>query len=201
MTMRPFSEHVGAIRDLQRHRDILLDEAGSSAAPVKDADAVQYLLHHEGRQAERGLVEQDELRLPIRAAADGEHLLLAARQGAGELVAPLGEPRKHAEHVLEAGLRGSPRARSIAPISRFSSTVRLRKTCRPSATGRCRDCRSHAIQAADRPVLENDAAGARNFNAGNGADERDLPAPLARRCDDLALRHLQADLRQRRRVA
>src|SRR6185436_14820004 len=52
----------------------------SRAAPVQHADGMQHVLHHERSEAERGLVEHDELGLAGEAAADREHLLLAARE-------------------------------------------------------------------------------------------------------------------------
>ena len=49
----------------------------------------------------------------VRARASGEHLLLAARQGAGQLVASLAEPREAAVgHLLEVGWWSGPGART-----------------------------------------------------------------------------------------
>ena len=86
------------------------------------------VLDHDRREAERGLVEHDEARLPHQAAGDRQHLLLAARQRAGELPAPLGEAREQGEHARRALARAPARARGMtAPISRFSTTVILGK--------------------------------------------------------------------------
>src|SRR5689334_13361727 len=104
-------EHVGALRDAQRHGDVLLDEQHGHAAPVEEADGVQHLLHDERREAERGLVEHDQLGRAHQAAADREHLLLAAGERAGELVAALGEAREHGEDLVERLLGFRPRAR------------------------------------------------------------------------------------------
>src|SRR5438105_3027290 len=68
-------------------------------------------MHHRRREAERGLVEHDELGLAHKAAADREHLLLAARHRAGKLLAALGEPRKQLEGLVERAPRLLARAR------------------------------------------------------------------------------------------
>src|SRR5439155_26980027 len=49
----------------------------------------------------RGLVHQQEPRPGHERAADGEHLLLAAREGAPELMLALGEPREERVDALE----------------------------------------------------------------------------------------------------
>ena len=54
-----------------------------------------------GARPERRLVEHDQARLAHQAAADRQHLLLAARQRAGGLLAALGEAREQAEHALQ----------------------------------------------------------------------------------------------------
>ena len=62
-------------------------------------DQREQLLDQQRRQAERRLVEDQELRLGHQSAADRQHLLLAARQRAGALALPLGEPREDREHA------------------------------------------------------------------------------------------------------
>src|SRR3954468_1169156 len=104
-------EHIGTLRDLERYGDVLLDQQDRHAALVQHMDGAQHFLHHERREAERGLVEHDELRRTHQAAADGEHLLLAARQGAGELRAPLLQPWEEREHLVEHALRLPARPR------------------------------------------------------------------------------------------
>ena len=53
-----------------------------------------------GDKPERGLVEDDQLRLGHQPAADGQHLLLAARQRAGALRSPLEQSRKGRKYAL-----------------------------------------------------------------------------------------------------
>ena len=56
--------------------------------------------HQERGEAQRRLVEQQQLRVGHQRPADGQHLLLAAGEGAGELVAPFLEPREQREDAL-----------------------------------------------------------------------------------------------------
>ena len=74
--------------------------------------------------------------LAIRPAAHGEHLLLAAGERAGQLVAALGEagqvPRRRARAAPRTQAR-SPRC-VHEPTWRLRSTVRSPKTRRPSGT-------------------------------------------------------------------
>ncbi len=51
-------------------------------------------------EAERGLVEHEELRIAHERAADGEHLLFAAGERAGALLEPFLQARENAEDVL-----------------------------------------------------------------------------------------------------
>ena len=72
-------------------------------------DQREHLLDQQRRQAERRLVEDQQLRLGHQAAADGEHLLLAARQRAGALRAALVQARKDVEHARRGSARGARR--------------------------------------------------------------------------------------------
>ena len=59
--------------------------------------ACEQLLAHQRREAERGLVEQQDLRLRHQRPADRQHLLLAAAHGARELAHALAEARKQGQ--------------------------------------------------------------------------------------------------------
>jgi hypothetical protein len=83
-------EHERVLREVERHGDALLDEQDGEALGVRRADGVQHFLHDRRREAERGLVEHDERGIAHQAAADGEHLLLAAGERSGDLDAPFG---------------------------------------------------------------------------------------------------------------
>ena len=57
-------------------------------------------LHEQRREAERRLVEQQQPRPRHERARDREHLLLAARERAGALLAALAQAREQLEHAL-----------------------------------------------------------------------------------------------------
>src|SRR5207249_1236322 len=69
---------VRASRDFHCHRDVLLDQENGDAFGVNAADDGEHLEDDERCQAERWLVEQQELRLCHERPRDCEHLLLAA---------------------------------------------------------------------------------------------------------------------------
>ena len=100
----PGFQQVGVVGQVQRQAGVLLDQQHADAVFLVDAahDA-EDLGHDQRRQAEGGLVQQQQLGPQHQRAADGQHLLLAAGQRAGLLVAPLlqdREAREHALHVL-----------------------------------------------------------------------------------------------------
>src|SRR5688500_6688478 len=59
---------------------------------------MQQLLNNDWGQSERRLVQHHQLRAAHHAAADGEHLLLPAGEGTGELFLPLAQARKQGEY-------------------------------------------------------------------------------------------------------
>ena len=94
--------------------------------------------HDQRREAERGLVEQHQRGLADEGAADREHLLLAAGEIAGQLLAALREAREVA--VDQLGVELAPRWRpvsALAAATRFSSTVRSRTRGAPRARAPC----------------------------------------------------------------
>ena len=98
---------------------------------------VEDIAHDEGREAKRGFVQHEKLRAAHEGAPHGEHLALAAREGAGELPSPLAQAREEREHLLERrrDRRARPSARRRkAPSRRLSSTLMLEKSSRFSGT-------------------------------------------------------------------
>ena len=69
--------------------------------PVDLRDEVEQVVHHERREAERQLVDEEETRAAHEPAPDRAHLLLAAREAARELARALLEARKEREDALE----------------------------------------------------------------------------------------------------
>ena len=131
---------------------------------------------HDGRgEPERGLVEHDELRRAHEAAADREHLLLAARERPGRLPAALGEPREQREHPLAI-------LRALAPCARqhgadLEILVHAESGEDLPALRDLADAEiAHAMarQATDFGPAEADAAASRTMQAGDGLDQRGL---------------------------
>src|SRR5262249_4881433 len=88
-------EHVAVLRGLERHPGVLLDQQHRDALlGVEPTDDREDLTDQERREPERGLVEQQQLGPAHEGAADRQHLLLAARQKARELIKPRLESRE-----------------------------------------------------------------------------------------------------------
>src|SRR6187549_2081063 len=128
-------QHEAMAGDLQRKIGVLLHQQdGDAAAAVDLHDALEDGLHQQRRNAERGLIQHQEFRLSHQRTADGQHLLLAAGERARLLLLALRETRKDAEHIVTLAGYGCRVALQVGAIIRFSRTVRLAKTMRPSGT-------------------------------------------------------------------
>src|SRR6185312_851606 len=100
----PGLEEVRMVGEAERERRVLLDQEHADAfALVDGAHDPEDLLDHQGRKAERRLVEKKHARPEHESAGESEHLLLAARERARGLAAALpqhGEVAVDALHVL-----------------------------------------------------------------------------------------------------
>ena len=76
----------------------------SSVSPraLQAADGGVDVADHQRRDAQRRLVHEEQSRSRHQGPADGEHLLLAAGEGAGQLVAPLAQDAEEAVDFFEA---------------------------------------------------------------------------------------------------
>src|SRR6266542_714659 len=100
---------VAVVRDPEREVRVLLDEQEARLLlAVHALDDVEDFAHEQRREAERRLVEEDELRARHERAADREHLLLAAGEVAGEPLAALSQAREVVEHHLPVALEARP---------------------------------------------------------------------------------------------
>ena len=149
------------------------------------------------RQAERRLVENEQLGLGHQTAADGEHLLLAARQRAGALRAALEKAREDGEHaraVLRAARGGAAVAAEIEILAHRQVGEHpppFRHLDEPARD----DCRR--LLVLDRFAVEADRAGTRAHDAGNRPVERRLADPVgAEHGDDLARLNDEVDAAQ-----
>ena len=74
--------------DGQRHVGVLFDHEDRHALPVDGLDRVKHQFHEQRREAHRRFIHADQLRPRHQRPANGDHLLFAAGECAGELVAP-----------------------------------------------------------------------------------------------------------------
>src|SRR5258707_2182829 len=88
-------EEVGVVGEVEGHRRVLLHQEDAHALlRVDRPQDAEDLRDHEGGQAERGLVEQEQGGAGHERPGDRQHLLLAPRERARLLSAPLGEDRE-----------------------------------------------------------------------------------------------------------
>ena len=113
-------------------------------------------------------------------AADGEHLLLAARERARLLAPPLGEPREIAEHALEVLPHRAPVGADIGAEAQVLLDRQIGEGAAP--VGHMRDAEARdrlGRKAADRPA----ARAGRRPRGGSGrrapCSVVVLPAPFA----------------------
>ena len=135
-TISPVSMTYPRSRGLERHLRVLFDEQDRDALLVDLLDDIENRLDHLRGQTHRGLVQHQDLGVSHEGPADREHLLLATRQRAAELLPPLlhpGEQTRRRDRGPRAISCVGPSALK-APISRFSDTDMFGKMWRPSGT-------------------------------------------------------------------
>src|SRR4051794_31359504 len=113
-------EHVAGVGGLQREVRVLLDyQDGQAFLLVQLADDPEELRDEDGCEPERRLVQQKKPRPEHERARERQHLLLAAAQRPGLLLAPLRQPGEVREDPLELGLdRAAARIGAEAEVLR-----------------------------------------------------------------------------------
>ena len=133
-TSSPWLSTYAAVGDLERHVHVLLDDEHAGIGLVGDAPHDrQQALDDDRRQPEAHLVDEQALRLRRQRPGHRQHLLLAARQQAGEAVLQRDQGREHLHRPVVGDLRAWP-GRSSGPRRMFSLTVRSKNSERSSAT-------------------------------------------------------------------
>ncbi len=94
-------EQIGAIDDVEHLLDVLLHDEHRQSFGADAMHQFEHLRHDQRREAGGGLVHEQQFRLGHQRAADGAHLLLAAGQGSGELLAAVLQARKKRVDPLE----------------------------------------------------------------------------------------------------
>src|SRR5262249_16669286 len=98
---RPGLQHIATAGCFQCVAGVLFDEEHTGASRVDRADRAEYILHDNRCEAERWLVETQQLRLRHHGATEHQHLLLTPAQRSGVLRATLGETREHVEYLAD----------------------------------------------------------------------------------------------------
>ena len=172
------------------NRDVLVDEQDRLALGLERRETAPDLGADRGGQALGGLVEDEEARIGHQGAADGQHLLFAAGEGAGALVRALGQDR---EHRGDAGER--PWVGAVQPVGGggdevFADGERGEDLAAFGDEADAETGDGFGCAASDVDVVEADGAGAGGVEAHDGADGGGLAhAVAAHEGDDLALAH------------
>ena len=87
--------------ELERSGQLLFDDEKRGACAADLPQRPVHVVHHPGGEPEGELVDDEQLRRYREDAGEREHALLASREGARELAAPVGEPREALESARE----------------------------------------------------------------------------------------------------
>src|SRR6185437_9082463 len=96
-----FADHVHIVDQLQREMRVLLDQQDGKAFALELADRLPQALDDDRREPFGRLVHDQAVRIGHQAAADRQHLLLAARQRLGALRAALAQAREQRIDALQ----------------------------------------------------------------------------------------------------
>ena len=95
-------QHVAVARNLQGQVGILFHEKDRNPlVPVDLDDLLKDLLHQQRSDTERRFIQHEEFRFAHEGPADGEHLLLAARERPGNLLLAFLQPGEDVENIFE----------------------------------------------------------------------------------------------------
>ena len=96
------------MRDLEGGQRVLLHQQHRGTLVVDLEDGGEDAFQQDGGKPHGGFVEQEQARQGHQRPGNGQHLLLATRQGAGSLPAAFLEAREQHEHALDIRLDGRP---------------------------------------------------------------------------------------------
>ena len=195
----PDLQHVGVVGQPERQRRVLLHQHHGDPPFVDLPDDPRHLLNQHRRQADGGLVQEQEPGARHQCTTDGQHLLLASGQGPGPLPAPFLQPREMREHAVEVpshlGL--------VAAQPRAGVEVLLDGEVREDAPalGHLRDPQRHDLLGrgpVDAPAVEADLAFRQRFETGDRPQQGALPGAVgADDGDHRAMRDVHAHVAQR----
>src|SRR5712691_2652980 len=199
----PGLDDVAPMRHAERHPRVLLDEQDRRPLTIDVLHDAEDRVDQNGREAHGRLVEQEQRRPGHEGAADGQHLLLAARERSPLLRGTLTQAREERERALEVGrdrLTVPPREGAELQVLEHGHPRED-----PPAFRRLRDPQAH--DAVGRERVQALAVEAHGAPAGpHGAEDRPQRRRLAGAVgpderDDLTGRDGQRDAAERPDVA
>ncbi|KAI3478981.1 hypothetical protein L1887_59004 [Cichorium endivia] len=186
-------QHVAAVGNLQGAVGVLFHQKHGDALGADGLDDLEDLRNDQRRQAQRGLVQQQQARAAHQRAADGQHLLLAARHGAGALAGAILEAREQFEDMLHARVDGGA---VLEKAAHFQVLGHRQVGEDAPPLGRDGDALAHDLvrgQLGDVLALEAHGAAAGARRAAEGHEQRGLARAVgADQRDDLAVVDMQA---------
>src|SRR6516165_11683074 len=193
----PVDDDVTAVGDLGRLVEVLLGHQHRQLVALLElADLGDHAGYQNRRQADRGLVDQQDLRRGHEGARDGEHLLLAAAHAAGQLPAALAQHREGLEAERQIAIDVGPGTRAIGAEQEILLHRELREE--PPALGYQRDPQiddllGRAPREIDAPAvgLQVDLAGVGSQETHDALDQGALAVAVgAQQGDGLPFAHL-----------
>ena len=161
--------------------------------PVDLLDDVEDALDHDGGQAQGGLIHHNDLGAGHQGAAHGQHLLLAAGQGARGLPGPLLQTGEQVIHPVQIVLQAV--CSEIGPDLQVLQHRQIREDP-PALRDQGEPLGDNAVggEAGDVLPLEVDASVGGLDQPSDGAQGSGLAcAVCADQGDDLPFRHLEGD--------
>lgn len=184
--------------DAQGLVGVLFHQEDRGAVGVDALDDLEDLLDDDGREAQRGLVQQEQLGPGHEGAADGQHLLFATGQGAAGLLAALGQDGEEVEHIVHVFLD------ALHVVAQEGAQVEVLAHAQvgedEAAFGHLRDAQADDLvrgQLVDGLAVPEDLALARPVDAADGHECGGLAGAVGTdEGHDLAVIHAQGNVAQ-----
>ena len=191
-------QDVSPVDDVQDALDVVLNDDDRGIEPLADVrDFLKHLFDHDGREAQRGFVEQQHLRAGHEAAAQGQHLLLPAGHLAGQVAALLLQDGEEFHDRVQAAFLFHPVVEVQA--THFQVLLDGEVGEDPPALGHEGDSLLHHLMGGrhQRVLPPVDAAAAHRGESHDGLQNGGLPGPVgAHYRHHLALPHPHRNLFQ-----
>ena len=169
-------QQIGRGGGAEGARCVLLHQEDRRPRPGEAMNDVEDLICDQGREAQAGLVQEEQARARHEGPPDGHHLLLAPRERGRGLRGPLAKLREPPEDLLDptpqlglAGLSGHGPQHEVLPHAEVAEHL-------PPFRGQGHPERGHARGRLPRDVLsrKQDAPAGRRDDARNGLQEARL---------------------------